>query len=76
MAQGSGKGSSKVDTDADRHPTLARALSKALKAANEPDLQVEWVELSCQANGDISFRYREPRADEVTVGFAPGQSPE
>lgn len=57
------------DTDVDHYPEVKDALRRLL---NEGEFEVAYVDrihIFCQANGELAYRYWEPRADEPLVGI-------
>jgi hypothetical protein len=59
------------DHNVDRYPTVAEALRKVINDPNFEGGVVERVDVRVQANGEVTYRYWEPRAEEPGVGFIP-----
>lgn len=60
-----------MDTDADRHGNARQVLQRLLDQGDLPDTPVELVEIHVFAGGDLSFRVRQPRAEEFDLGYVP-----
>jgi hypothetical protein len=65
---------SNVDTDQDRYPTLGRVLSLISEDIDFEGVRVQRVEITCLANGDATYRWWRPRAEEPEGGFFPADS--
>lgn len=55
----------------DRYPSASQALRRVAAHGELPQAPVEWLEIQAQANGDLVYRYRLPRALEDDGGFVP-----
>lgn len=55
--------------DIDRFPTAIQALRRVLDDDRIPEGQIEWLEIHALANGELTYRVRRPRSDEVDGGF-------
>lgn len=60
------------DADVDRFPNLKQILSELAGSDGVPDVPIERLELTTLANGDATYRYWEPRAEESEGGFISG----
>jgi hypothetical protein len=60
---------SEVNYDEDRFADANKALSALVNDDDFPDGPVERVEVSFMANGEVSWRVWEPRAEEARQGF-------
>jgi len=58
-----------LDFDSDRHPTPRKALHRVANEGVIPDAPVEWIEVNCLASGELTYRWRTPRADEAEGGY-------
>lgn len=71
MARDSQQTPSKVDHNTDRFPTLKEGLRRILGDDTVEDITIDRLDVRYQANGEVAFRYWEPRAEEPNVGFLP-----
>lgn len=55
----------------DRYPDIFEVLAAVADDIDAETVHVERVEVYCQANGDASYRYWEPRADESEGNYLP-----
>lgn len=60
-----------IDTDADRYPTIKDGLRKLLHSPDLENLTVDRLDVRFLANGDVTCRMWEPRADDFLVVFVP-----
>jgi hypothetical protein len=63
-----------VDFNSDRYPTAREGIRRILEALDNPDAQVDRVEVNFLANGEATYRIWEARAEEPEGGVLP--SPE
>lgn len=61
----------KNSEDIDRFPTTIQALRRVLDDERLPEGPIEWFEIHALANGELSYRVRRPRSDDVDGGFIP-----
>jgi len=71
VAKETAQGPAEVDTDTDRHPTFVQGLRRILQESTIPDVQLESIEIYFLASGEVTYRYRSPRAEETEVGYLP-----
>lgn len=55
--------------DQDAYPQLRSVLQALLEEPHLDDIEVERVEVTCLANGEATYRYWAPRAEESEGGF-------
>jgi hypothetical protein len=56
------------DHNADRYPDAATALRRLAGDDNLPEGPVEYIELNLLASGEIAWRVRPARSEELQVG--------
>lgn len=56
----------------EKYPTVRKGISRILEEGTVPDVQIEFFECTFLANGEATYRWREPRAQETDGGFLPG----
>lgn len=61
-----------LDTDQDRYPEVKDAIRRILNDGEFEVAHVDRIQIFSQANGDLAYRYWEPRAEEPFVGFIRG----
>lgn len=59
------------DTDRNHYPTLKKLISRLAEEADYQDSEVEGLWVSIQANGELTYRIRVPRAEEFDGGHLP-----
>jgi hypothetical protein len=59
------------DHNADRYLDVGTALRKILQQLDSPNTKVDSIEVTCLANGEATYRYREPRGDYWEGGYIP-----
>lgn len=60
---------SDLETDADRHASVLKALQKLREQEDFPETGVERLEVYFHASGEVTWRAWEPRADEPVGGY-------
>ena len=73
MAKESTKADRKVDFNSDRYPTAQEGLRRVLDEGDWAKITVDRIEVRFQANGEGTYRYWSPRAEEPEMGFLPSQ---
>lgn len=71
MARNTSERPNEVDTDADRYPTVKQGLRKLLEADDLDDTILDRLDVRFLANGEVTCRTWEPRAEEFRVVFIP-----
>lgn len=62
-----------LNTDTDRYPTLVAGLRRFMRDGEFEDTAFELLEVRATAAGELTWRIREPRADELAIGYLPPQ---
>lgn len=65
----SSAGEPTIDTDVDRYLSAKKVLRRLIEQPEFPDIDAELIEIRPQANGDVAYRVRPPRAEESEVGI-------
>lgn len=60
------------DHDIDRYPTFNQGMQRILNEAAIDDAPIDRLEVRFLANGDCTYRYWTPRAEEPEGGFLSG----
>lgn len=71
MAKESKAAAREVDFDLDRYPTVSLALRKILEDPRRPVGVFEYAEIHAYASGEVTYRIRAPRAQELEGGYLP-----
>jgi hypothetical protein len=58
-----------TDFDTNRHASPSDALSAVKTELNRAEVQVDRLEIGFEANGDVTYRYRELGADDYDFGL-------
>jgi hypothetical protein len=62
-----------VDTDQDRYPSFTQALRSIIEHAELGEDACERLEVNTFANGDVTYRFWPPRAEESVGGYISGE---
>lgn len=60
-----------LDTDQDRYRNFYEGLQAIIDAAEAPDTPIDRLEATFLANGEITYRWFEARAEEPEGGLIP-----
>jgi hypothetical protein len=69
--QDAGEVRGKNDHNRDRYPTAIQGLRRIVEQGRLEDTTIERLEVNFFANGEATYRYWAPRAEESRGGFLP-----
>jgi len=69
MARSTQQDHQALNTDTDRYLAPVKALRRLVEVADFPQASFEVLEIRSTAAGELTWRIREPRAEEVDIGY-------